>query len=212
MRIARSSLRLPRIALILFAAATLLVAAAGGWADSGRADNGSLVGQLLVAAPTIADPRFSHTVILLLRQGDTGAFGIVLNRPVEERSIADLLSAAGDHGEAVEGSLQVFAGGPVQPELGFVVHSPDYRRADTMHVGDEVAMTADKQILRDIGHHKGPKKVLFAFGYAGWGPGQLEGEIARHDWFTTTGDPKLIFDGDRATLWDDAMARRTREL
>ena len=88
MRIARSSLRLPRTALILFAAATLLVAAAGGWADSGRADNGSLVGQLLVAAPTIADPRFSHTVILLLRQDDTGAFGIVLNRPVEQRSIA----------------------------------------------------------------------------------------------------------------------------
>lgn len=212
MILARPWRQRPRIALILFAAAMVLSMAAGGWADSKPADSGSLAGQLLIAAPTIADPRFSHTVILLLRQDDTGAFGIVLNRPVEERSIADLLKAAGDTGEAVEGSLQVFAGGPVQPELGFVVHSPDYRRPDTLNLGNEVAMTADKQILRDIGHHKGPKKVLFAFGYAGWAPGQLDDEIARHDWFTATGDPKLIFDGDRATLWDDAMARRTREL
>jgi putative transcriptional regulator len=207
MSLARLLRRLSRIALILLAAAAAL-----GVPADGRADSGSLAGQLLIAAPTIGDPRFSHAVILLLRQDDTGAFGIVLNRPVDQRSIADLLSAAGDHGETVEGSLQVFAGGPVQPELGFVVHSPDYRRADTLDLGNEVAMTADKQILRDIGHHKGPKKVLFAFGYTGWGPGQLEGEIAQHDWFTATGDPKLIFDGDRATLWDDAMARRTREL
>jgi putative transcriptional regulator len=208
MAFARLSLQhLPRVAAALFAAVLLLGASAGGQDDSG-----SLTGQLLIAAPTIGDPRFSHTVVLLLRQDDTGAFGIVLNRPVEERSVESLLEAAGDHDQGAEGSLQVFAGGPVQPELGFVVHSPDYHRADTLTVGSEVAMTADKQILHDIGHHKGPKKVLFAFGYAGWGPGQLEAEIARHDWFTTTGDPKLIFDGARGTLWDDAMARRTREL
>jgi putative transcriptional regulator len=75
-----------------------------------------------------------------------------------------------------------------------------------------VAMTASRQILRDIGHHRGPEKSLFALGYAGWGPGQLEGEIARHDWFTTPEEPKLIFDDDRENLWEDAMARRTREL
>jgi putative transcriptional regulator len=208
MAFARMSQRsLPRLAAALFAAVLSLGASPGGQADSG-----SLSGQLLIAAPTIGDPRFSRTVILLLRQDDTGAFGIVLNRPIEERSVESLLEAAGDHDQGAEGTLQVFAGGPVQPELGFVVHSPDYRRADTLNVGTVAAMTADKQILRDIGHHKGPKKALFAFGYAGWGPGQLEAEIARHDWFTTTGDPKLIFDGDRTTLWDDAMARRTREL
>ncbi len=196
----------------MLVAAALLLGASPGTSPGGRDDANSLAGQLLVAAPTIGDPRFSRTVILLLRQDDTGAFGIVLNRPIEERSIESLLEAAGDHDRDAEGSLQVFAGGPVQPELGFVVHSPDYHRADTMTVGSALAMTADKQILHDIGHHKGPKKSLFAFGYAGWGPGQLEGEIAHHDWFTTTGDPKLVFDRDRATLWDDAMARRTREL
>jgi putative transcriptional regulator len=198
---------LPRLAAVVLAAGLLL-----GAAPSRQGAGGSLAGQLLVAAPTIGDPRFSHTVILLLRQDDTGAFGIVLNRPIEERTIASLLDAVGDHEKGVEGNLQVFAGGPVQPELGFVVHSPDYHRDDTLTVGGEVAMTADKQVLADIGHHKGPKTVLFAFGYAGWAPGQLAGETARHDWFTTTGDPKLIFDDDRGNLWDDAMARRTREL
>lgn len=196
-----------RFATAALAAALVLGAAAGG-----RGDSGSLAGQLLIAAPTIGDPRFSHAVILMLRQDDSGAFGIVINQPTEERTIASLLQAAGDNETGIEGSLQVFAGGPVQPELGFVVHSPDYHDAATMTIGREVAMTADKQILREIGHHKGPKKALFAFGYAGWGPGQLEGEIAQHAWFTTTGDPKLIFDDDRGRLWDDAMARRTREL
>lgn len=208
MSFARASpLRLARRAAILLAAALLLGASAGA-----KNNNGSLAGQLLIAAPTMGDPRFSHAVILLLRQDDTGAFGIVLNRPIDERSIASLLDAAGDHEPGLEGSLQVFAGGPVQPELGFVVHSPDYRDAATLTIGSEVAMTADKQILRDISRHKGPKKALFAFGYAGWAPGQLEDEIASHDWFTTTGDPKLIFDDDRGDLWDNAMARRTREL
>ncbi len=183
-----------------------------GFPEAGRSESGSLAGQLLIAAPDLGDPRFVQTVILLVRQDDSGAFGIVLNHPVDERSISSLLEAAGDHEKGIEGNLKVFAGGPVEPEFGFVVHTPDYHDAATLAVGGEVAMTADKQILRDIGHHKGPKKVLFAFGYAGWGPGQLQGEIAHHDWFTTTADPKLIFDDDRANLWDKAMARRTREL
>jgi len=198
---------LPLLAALFLAAATLL-AGAGGRAE----ESSSLAGQLLIAAPTMGDPRFIHSVILLIHHDASGAFGIILNRPTEERTIEGLLDAAGDHENGVEGSLQVFVGGPVQPELGFVVHSSDYRDAATLTVGSAVAMTADKQILRDIGHHKGPKKVLFAFGYSGWGPGQLEGEIARHDWFTATGDPKLIFDDERGNLWDDAMARRTREL
>ena len=174
-------------------------------------DDGSLAGQILIAAPTMGDPRFFHTVILLLRHDRNGAFGIVINRPIEQRTIKSLLEGTGDQAAGVEGSLLVFAGGPVQPELGFVVHSAEYHRPDTLSVG-EVAMTADKEILRDIGHHRGPKKSLFALGYAGWGAGQLEDEIDNRDWFTTTGDPKLIFDDDRGNLWDDAMARRTREL
>ena len=176
------------------------------------ADTASLTGQLLIAAPTIGDPRFAHTVILMVKHDKQGALGIVINRPVGEQSIASLLEGTGEDVSGLEGNLRVFAGGPVQPDLGFVVHSAEYRRDDTIAVDEHVAMTASRQILRDIGHHRGPVKSLFALGYAGWGPGQLENELARHDWFTAPEEPKLIFDDDRANLWEDAMAHRTREL
>jgi putative transcriptional regulator len=175
-------------------------------------DTTSLAGQLLIAAPTIGDPRFAHTVILMVKHDSEGALGIVINRPVGEEPIASLLEGTGEDVSGVEGKLRIFYGGPVQPDLGFVVHSTDYRQQETIDIDARVAMTASRQILRDIGHHRGPQKTLFALGYAGWGPGQLEGEMGRHDWFTTPEEPKLIFDDNRDSLWDDAMARRTREL
>jgi putative transcriptional regulator len=208
MRFPGISIRRALSALIaLFTAAIVL-----GAAPSDHPDANSLAGQLLIAAPTIGDPRFAHTVILMVRHDEEGAFGIVINRPVGERPIATLLEAAGENDPDVAGTVRVFAGGPVQPELGFVVHSAEYRRAETLDVDGRVAMTANREILRDIGHHKGPGKSLFALGYAGWGPGQLEGELERNSWYTAPEEPKLIFDDDRDKLWDDAMARRTREL
>ena len=171
-----------------------------------------LTGQLLIAAPTIGDPRFAHTVILMVRHDRQGAFGIVINRPVGESPIASLLEGAGEDVSQISGNLRIFSGGPVQQELGFVVHSTEYRLDETLDVDGRVAMTANRQVLRDIGHNRGPVKSLFALGYAGWGPGQIEGELARRDWFTTPAEPRLIFDDDRANLWEDAMARRTRDL
>ena len=108
--------------------------------------------------------------------------------------------------------IRVFAGGPVQPQFGFVVHSAEYRRPDTRAAGDALAMTANKDVLRDIGRQAGPAKYLFALGYAGWGPGQLEAEIARKDWFTAPADLDLVFDADRDVVWERAMSRRLREL
>lgn len=171
-----------------------------------------LAGQLLVAAPTMPDPRFAGTVILMVRHDRSGALGIVINRPAEERALADVLRAVGADGAEASGSVRLFAGGPVQQELGFVVHSAEYRRGDTMDIDGKIAVTANREILRDIAHGQGPQKSLIAFGYAGWGPGQLEGEMARQDWFTARADAGLVFDVERSRLWDEAMARRTREL
>ncbi|HYM72010.1 MAG TPA: YqgE/AlgH family protein [Stellaceae bacterium] len=169
-------------------------------------------GDLLIASAQIQDPRFRRTVILILRHDKDGAVGIVVNRPVGEHPIAELLEAAGDKDSGAEGSIRVFEGGPVQQQLGFVVHSADYRRADTVAVDGKVAMTASKEALRDIGRHRGPKQCFFAFGYAGWAAGQLEGEIARRDWFTIPEDLSLVFDADRDTVWDRALARRGQDL
>jgi putative transcriptional regulator len=178
--------------------------------DSAPADPPA--GSLLIAAAQIQDPRFYHSVILILQHNQDGAFGIIVNHPLASETIANLLAAAGDHDKSVDGTIPVLAGGPVQPELGFVVHSAEYRRAETMAVDGKVAMTASKEALRDIGHGKGPKKRFFAFGYAGWGPGQLEGEIARKDWFTAPADVDLVFDTDRDAVWDKALARRGTDL
>lgn len=206
------ALRISLCRVLAAVASLLAVLIVIGAAPPEHQDTASLAGQLLIASPTIGDPRFAHTVILIVRHDKEGAFGIVINRPVGERAIGDLLEATGDNDPGAAGIVRVFAGGPVQPELGFVIHSAEYRRAETVDVDGHVAMTASRQILLDIGRNQGPEKSLFALGYAGWGPGQLEGELAHNSWFTTPEEPKLVFDDDRGNLWDEAMARRTREL
>jgi putative transcriptional regulator len=172
----------------------------------------SLAGQILIASPGLRDPRFDHTVILMVRHNAGGALGIVLNRPLGERPLASLLDAIGAKDSTAPGSLRIFSGGPVQPEVGFVIHSTDYHRPETIEINSRVAMTSSREILRDIASQHGPEKMLVAFGYAGWAAGQLEGELAQRAWFTSAADSKLIFELDRDKVWDDAMAHRTQEL
>jgi putative transcriptional regulator len=175
-------------------------------------ENASLAGQFLIASPAIADPRFARTVILMVQHDRNGALGIIVNLPADERPMAKLLEMLGEKETNVAGTARIFSGGPVQPEIGFVVHSADYRRPETIAIDARVAMTTSREILRDIAHGKGPTKSLIAFGYAGWGPGQLEGELRRGSWFAAPAEPKLIFDEDRDKVWDLAFAQRTQDL
>ena len=160
------------------------------------------------------DPRFDHAVVLMVNHTPMGALGIVVNHPIGERPLAKILEAIGEKNDTITGNMVIFSGGPVQPEIGFVVHGTDYRRPETTDIDGHVAMTpATRQVLRDvILHQHGPEKSLVAFGYAGWGAGQLEGELALHAWFTAPEDAKLIFDEDRDKVWDDAMMHRTQDL
>jgi putative transcriptional regulator len=172
----------------------------------------SLAGQLLVASPSIGDPRFHQAVILMVRHDQDGAFGIIVNRPIGEQPLARLLERLGEKETTATGEMRVFFGGPVQPELGFVLHSNDYRRDETIDIDARVAMTSTREILRDIGSSQGPKQVLIAFGYAGWGPGQLEGELKHRSWSIAAADARLIFDVDRDKVWDLAYAQRQQDL
>jgi putative transcriptional regulator len=190
--------------------ATLFAAAPSHPAEAPA--RGSLAGQLLIATPAMRDPRFDHAVILMLRHNQDGAFGIVINRPVGERPLASLLEALGEKDTGATGSMRIFAGGPVQPGIGFVIHSADYHRPETLDVDGRVAMTSSPRVLRDIAGKAGPSKSLVAFGYAGWGPGQLEGELAHNVWYTAPQDSNLVFDDDRDKLWEHATARRTQDL
>ena len=176
--------------------------------DSDTSGRTSFAGQLLIAAPALQGSPFERTVILMAQHSREGALGIVINRPLDERPIAGLLQTFGFDATGVNDSVRVYLGGPVSPEIGFVIHSVDYHLANTIYIDGKVALTAAPDVLRDIGHGKGPAKYLVAFGYAGWGPSQLDDEIARGDWYNVPEDPALVFDDDRANVWADAMARR----
>jgi putative transcriptional regulator len=167
----------------------------------------SHTGQLLIAAPALRGSPFERTVILVAQHSRDGALGIVINRPLDERPIASLLQAFGVDSSDVKDKVRIFLGGPVSPDVAFVVHSADYRIADTLDIDGRVALSAAPAVLRDMGLGKGPSKSLVAFGYAGWAPSQLDDEIARGDWYTVAEDPALVFDDDRAKVWTDAMAR-----
>jgi putative transcriptional regulator len=171
-----------------------------------------LTGQFLVATPEMGDPRFRETVILMVRHSKDGAMGLIINRAAGDQKLSRILQDLGDSGEGATGSLPLYLGGPVQPELGFILHTTDYRRAGIIDVNGTVAVTATKEIIRDIAAGNGPKKFMLIFGYAGWGPGQLEGELKRNSWYTTPFDLSLIFEMDRDRVWERAVERRTRDL
>jgi putative transcriptional regulator len=171
-----------------------------------------LNGQLLVATSDMRDPRFRETVILMVRHSKDGAMGLVINRPAGDQRLSRILQDLGDDGAGATGSLPIYVGGPVQPELGFILHTTDYRRAGIIDVTGDIAVTATREIVRDIAAGAGPKKFMLIFGYAGWGPGQLEGELSRNSWYTAPLDLPLVFDLDRDRVWERAVERRTRDL
>jgi len=165
----------------------------------------SLAGQLLIASPDMRDP-FDHAVILMAQHSRDGALGIVINHPIASRPIASLLEALGGDGSGLTGSVPIFLGGPVGPDMAFVIHNADYRHDDTLDIDGRVALSEAADVLRDIALGKGPANSLIALGYAGWAPSQLEDEIARGAWVMAPENPKLVFDDDRANVWTDAMA------
>jgi putative transcriptional regulator len=172
----------------------------------------SLKGLLLIATPAMRDPRFDRAVILMVSHDPAGALGIVINRPLGARPLADILAAFGKTDTAATGSLPVYLGGPVQMEASFTIHGDDYRRPDTQIINARLAATPSSEVLEDIARKQGPAKSLVAFGYAGWSPGQLENEVSHNVWYTAPADPGIVFDDDRDKVWEHAVARHTQDL
>jgi len=163
-----------------------------------------LTGQLLVAAPQMVDPRFSKTVIYMVSHDPSGAFGLILNRAYGAGPMKEFLKGFDIDAGAIQGDVRLHFGGPVSPGAGFVLHTADYNGPDTKLVNESMAMTSGKSVLTAISEGHGPRQHLFAFGYAGWGAGQLDGEIAKGDWFNASPDEMIIFDGDLTTKWTRA--------
>lgn len=171
-----------------------------------------LTGQLLVASESMGDPHFQNTVLVMIRHNAEGAMALVINRPLGEQPLTKLFEALGLKSEGVTGTVPIYAGGPVERERGFILHSGDYSRDGTIAITGDVAVTATRDAFRDLAGSSRPAKFLIAFGYAGWAPGQLENEIAHNAWYTALFDRELVFDAGREKLWERAIQRRTRDL
>jgi putative transcriptional regulator len=188
----------------------LLVRPAGTASQNGATppQPGGLAGQFLVAAEEMGDPRFVRTVILVIRHDATGAMGLVVNRPVGEVPIARLLEGIGLDTNGVRGDVRLHYGGPVEPQQGLTLHSPEYTIDGTLRVTGDIAVTGNPEVLRAIGAGRGPKRYLIALGYAGWAPGQLEAEMKAGAWVAVPADAALTFDENAEKKWERAMARR----
>ena len=166
-----------------------------------------LAGQLLVATRKLGDPRFAHTVIYMVDHDAKGAMGLIVNRAYGVGPLDKLLKGFGIEDGDVAGTIRLHYGGPVDTGQGFVLHSTDFEGPGTRVVNKEVAITTKLEVLKAIAKGEGPKRSLFALGYAGWGPGQLEGEIARDHWVTAPADESLIFSDDLESTWDRAIKK-----
>ena len=171
-----------------------------------------LGGQLLVATPQLQDPRFVQTVVYLVRHDASGAMGLIVNRRVGEMPLAALMRQLGLDATGASGTMRVHYGGPVETGRGFVLHTPEYSSEGTLAVPGGLAVTFEPGVLRAIADGHGPRRTLFALGYSGWAPGQLENEIGRGDWITVASEETLIFDEDNEKKWERATARQRINL
>lgn len=162
--------------------------------------------QFLIAMPSLADPNFFHSVTYICEHNADGALGIVINRPLDI-TLGEVLGHMQITAETAEISQRmVYLGGPVQPERGFVLHRPPRHWDSTLQVTPSLAVTTSKDVLEAIAKGEGPERSLVALGYAGWGPGQLEQEMADNAWLSGPADESIIFDIAPDKRWQAAAA------
>ncbi len=166
-----------------------------------------LTGQLLIAMPSMSDPRFERTVIYMCAHSPQGAMGLVVNKPMPTISFPELLEQLDIEPGITVRDHTVHFGGPVEVGRGFVLHSSDFLREGSMMVTDRIALTATIDILKAISNGGGPRQHIMALGYAGWGPGQLDGEIQANGWLHAPADDQILFDTDLDSKWERAMMK-----
>ena len=166
----------------------------------------NLTNHFLIAMPNMADPHFAKSLTFICEHNEHGALGVVVNRPTE-MTLATLF-------EQVEiplkndelSDLPVYFGGPVQVDRGFVLHRPVGPWQSTLEVDGAVGLTTSRDILAAVAKGEGPRKALFALGYAGWGAGQLEREMAENAWLSGPADQRILFDTPHDKRWEAAAA------
>ena len=165
-----------------------------------------LANRFLIAMPSLADPNFSRTVTYLCDHNAEGAMGLVINRPLE-LSLADLAPHVEvEVTDAARADTAIFQGGPVQAERGFVLHRPTGDWEATLDITEDIGLTMSRDIIEAIAQGEGPRDHLIALGYAGWGAGQLEAELAANAWLSGPADPGILFELPIGRRWEAAAA------
>lgn len=167
--------------------------------------DGYLTGRILIAMPGMRDTRFQRSVVYICAHNEEGAMGLVVNKLIDSLTFDELLQQLGIENPQPGQKIDVHFGGPVESGRGFVLHSAEYEQESTLKVDERIAMTATLDILRDIAAGAGPKQHLFALGYAGWGPGQLDSELQANGWLTADANASLVFSKALEDKWDAAI-------
>ena len=167
----------------------------------------SVENHFLIATEKMNDNRFEKTVIIMLENDESGAWGLVINKRLGKMPIALLidpsLNTSEEREKLYEVNIPVFWGGPVEIKEIFILHSNEYQSNTTKKYGS-ISVSQDYNILFDIAENKGPEKSLIIFGYSGWGDGQLEGEMEREHWILSDIDLDIIFNKESNTKWNKA--------
>ncbi|HTO40718.1 MAG TPA: YqgE/AlgH family protein [Rhizomicrobium sp.] len=167
-----------------------------------------LEGKLLIALPGMADPRFEKAVIFMCAHSGDGAMGIIINKPVDGLGFREMMDRLDIGVTAQTPDFPILFGGPVQTGRGFVLHSGEFEsESSTLPVTDDISLTATLDILRAIADGQGPRRALFALGYAGWDGGQIEDEIRANGWIHCDADNAIIFDHALDEKWSLALKK-----
>lgn len=163
-----------------------------------------LSGRLLLAMPGMGDPRFDHAIIAMCVHDENGALGIGVGHVREGVTLHAMLEEL-KIPPGVAPDCPILHGGPVETGRGFVLHSADWGGTGTIAVNPLCSMSASLDVLRAIAEGTGPSRWLVALGYAGWGPGQLEGEMRHHGWFVSEGRSEILFDTPVHNRWSASL-------
>ncbi|WP_374354735.1 YqgE/AlgH family protein [Chitinimonas sp.] len=149
--------------------------------------------QFLIAMPSMADPIFARALVFVCDHNDQGAMGVIVNRPLgmDMKTLFQQVDIELKRTELAE--QDIYFGGPVQTDRGFVLHQPLGNWQSTMAVEDDLGLTTSKDVLAAVGDGGGPDRLFVSLGYAGWEAGQLEGEMAQNAWLNVDADIELIF-------------------
>ncbi len=161
--------------------------------------------QMLVAMPNMLDPNFARGVTLLCKHDKDGAIGITINRPSTMILLEIFKQLNIECDDPIISEQTVFEGGPVHPERGFVVHTPDQKWDSSLRVSEGLMVTSSRDVLAAIAVGAGPEKYLVALGYAGWSEGQLEDELRANAWLTVDADNDIIFNQDTSKRWQSSV-------